>query len=271
MEQNTESHQDLSTKPTTKSRLLLSSLGITFLTISLYLLLSWSTEWLPEAYKDNLLDWAGPWKDLPPEGVWLVQGTIISILACGLGLLLLHGLVKLFSGRKLYLSFGRITEKQRRLLAKNTVIYFIIIIAQTVLFSLLDLGRFIEESEIQTVPTGLWGNFLTFFFVTAAAPIFEEALFRGFLYARLRSVFKFWPAFLVSGLFFSLLHSDLQLSTISNIFIVFDSLIFSYFVTKIFEETGNLWTSIIFHAIYNGWLTFVLVFVSVVESLLIFP
>ena len=263
MEQRMESHQN----PTARGRLLFSSLGITLLTISLYLLFSELADWLPEAYGDNLLDLAGPLEGLPPEGIWFVQGIIIRILACGGGLLLLHGLIKLFSGQRPYLIFARITEWQRDALAKSAAIYFGLIIAQNILFSWLDLGRFVEEPVSQTVQAGLWGSFLMFFFVVVAAPIFEEALFRGFLYARLRSTFKFWPAFIISGLFFSLLHANLQESLTTNIYSVFDTFIFSYFVTKIFEKTGNLWNPIIFHAIYNGWLMLLLTLLSIIESL----
>ncbi len=270
MEQSPEAQQNLSANPTTKSRLLFFSLGITFLTISLYLLLGRLADWLPKVYGDTLLDWAGPLEGLPPESIWLVQGIIIRILGCGFGLLLLHGLVRLFSGRKLHLHFARITEQQRSSLAKNVSIYFVIIIVQEILLSFTNLGRFVEGSEIQTISVGLWGNLLIFSLVVVAGPIFEEILFRGFFYARLRSAFKFWPAFIVSGLFFSLLHFDSQGSMAFNAYNIFNSFIFSYFVTKTFEETGNLWNPIIFHAIYNGWLMLLLSLLSVIESLTVF-
>ena len=248
----------------------MAALGITFLTIGLYLLFNELANWLPEAYGDTLLDWLKPPGDLPPEGLQLVQGIIIRIVACGFGLLLLHGLVKLFSSRRLYLTFGRITEQQRAVLAKNIIIYFVILVGQELLLSFLNLGHFVEGPEIQTTQTGLWGSFLFLFFVAAAAPIFEEALFRGFLYTRLRSAFKFWPAFVVSGLFFSVLHFDPQGSAAFNAYNIFNSFVFSYFVTKVFEETGNLWNPIIFHGIYNGWLTILLYFSSIIESLVVF-
>ncbi len=266
MEQETSLRQN----PTTKGRLLFFSLAITLLTIVLYLLFSQLAYWLPETYGDILLGWAGPLAGLPAESIWLVQGIVIRILACGLGLLLLHGLVKIFSGQRLSLSFARITEQQRNLLAKNITIYFVIFIAQEVLVSLLDLGRFLEGPAISSVPIGLLGSFLLFFFVVIAAPIFEEALFRGFLYARLKSSFKFWPAFLISGLFFSLLHFDPQGSMTFNAYNIFNSFVFSYFVTKVFEETKNLWTSIIFHVFHNGWVMLLLFLLSTMESLTAF-
>ena len=270
MEQDAKLGQSPPTKPTTKSWLLLAALGITFLTIALYLLFSQLANWLPETYGDTLLDWLKPPGDLPPEGIQLVQGIIIRILAVGFGLLLLHGLVKLFSGRRLYLTFGRITEQQRDVLAKNIIIYFVILIVQELLLSFLNLGHFVEGPAIQTVQIGLWGNLLLFFLVAAAGPVFEEALFRGFLYTRLRSVFKFWPAFIISGLFFSLLHFDPQGSTAFNAYNIFNSFVFSYFVTKVFEETNNLWNPIIFHGVYNGWLMMMLYVSSIIESLVVF-
>ena len=260
MEQETEFKQP----PIIKGRLLFFSLGIALLTLALYLLFSELAYWLP------IVGWAGPLADLPPESIWLLRGTIVPILACGFGLLLLHGFVKIFSGQRLYLSFGRITGRQRNLLAKNITIYFVILIAQEVLVSLLDLGRFVEGPEISLVQSGLLGSFLLFFFIVIAAPIFEEALFRGFLYARLRSGFKFWPAFIISGLFFSLLHFDPQGSTTFNVYNIFNSFVFSYFVTKVFEATNNLWTSIIFHGFYNGWVMLLLFLLAALESLTAF-
>ena len=271
MEPSAEPQPNLPTNPIHKSKLLFSSLGIAFLTILLYLLLSELAVRLPETYGDQFLNWAGPLAGLSPENVWIVQGVILRIVACGLGLLILAGLVKIVSGRRFYLPFARITKQHRASLSKNIVIYFVILIAQEISFSLLNLGRFVEGPEIQTAQIGLWGSFLTFFFIVIAGPVFEEVLFRGFLYARLRSAFKFWPAFVVSGLFFSLLHFDPQGSAAFNIYNIFNSFVFSYFVTKTFEETGNLWTSIIFHSVYNGWLMILLFIFSTIESLVAFP
>ena len=266
MEQDTELRQN----PPAKGRLVFFSLGVTFLTISLYILFSQLADWLPEAYGNALSNWVESPGGLSTESSWLIQSIILRILLCGLGLLLLHSLVKLFSGRRLCIPFARLKKQHRDSLSKNIVIYFVILIAQEVALSLLNLGRFVEGPEIQTTETGLWGGFLTFFFIVAAVPIFEEALFRGFLYARLRRSFKFWPAFLVSGLLFSLLHFDPQGSAAFNIYNIFNFFVFSYFVTKTFEETGNLWTSIIFHGVYNGWLMILLFIFSTLESFVAF-
>ena len=267
MEPGTEPRQDPPANPGSRSRLLFAALGVTLLTISLYLLLGDLADRLPVTYGDTFLKWAGPLEGLPPESIWAVQSVILRILACAFGLLLLYGCAKLFSGQKLRLPFARITKQHRASLAKNVTIYFFILIAQTILFSLLNLGRFVEEPAIRTLPLGLWGSFLVFFFIVVAAPFFEEILFRGFLFRRLRSAFRFWPAFLISGLFFSLLHFSPQGSIAYNTFNIADSFVFSYFVTKTFEETGNLWNPFIAHAIYNGWVAILLYLTSLLESL----
>lgn len=232
-------------QPTSKSRALLFSLGITGVILSVFFL---------------LLELA-KLKEQPQEGAEIVQATIASILACGLSLWLLAALVKFFSKGESRLAFIRINASQLDLFKKYSAIYLMVFIATELLLRSTDLGQLVQEPEISSAPIPLWGFFLTIFLVTIAGPIFEEALFRGFLFARLRRAFKFWPAFLVSGLIFSLLHFNFQGSAAHNTFIILDILIFSYFVTKLFEASGNLWPSIFLHG-FSNFVIFILLSVS---------
>lgn len=243
-------------EPGSKLKLLVSSLGVTTLISAVYLPLSYLAHWLPEAYGEQFLEWAGPLEGLPAEGVWAVQSIFFRILICGLGLFLVYGLARLFYGQKLRLPFARLNGEQRSTMYENIVVYFVILIGIQLLFSFTGWGSHVEGSAAESVQVGLLGHFMLFSFIVLAGPFFEEVLFRGFLYKKLRLAFSFWPAFLISGLFFSVLHFNPQESLNYNLYGIGSVLLFSYFVTKTFEATDNLWTAFIFHGLYNGWLMF---------------
>jgi membrane protease YdiL (CAAX protease family) len=80
--------------------------------------------------------------------------------------------------------------------------------------------------------------------VTLFAPVFEEILFRGFVYRNLRDLIEPVPAMLVTGLLFGLVHLDLafmfQLSALGAV------LCFAY------ERSGSLLVPIVIHAAWNG-------------------
>ncbi len=80
--------------------------------------------------------------------------------------------------------------------------------------------------------------------VVVFAPLFEEILFRGFVYRNLRDIIQPVPAMLVTGLLFGLVHLDLafmfQLSALGAV------LCFAY------ERSGSLLVPIAIHAIWNG-------------------
>lgn len=240
--------------PESKARLLLSSLGIVALVIGLYFMLIDIAYWLPEKYGDTFLDLAGPLEGLPAEGIWTVQAILLRILACGLCLLLIYGFFKLFHNRRLRLPFRRITAEQKSVMYKHIVFYFLVLAGINLLFSFTALGELVAEgSEPESIEVGWLGQLVFFSFIVIVGPLFEEILFRGFLHKRLRLAFSFWPAFLVSGLVFSALHFVPGEPLSYNLYGIGSTLVFSYFVTKTFEATDNIWTAFIFHGLYNGW------------------
>ena len=80
--------------------------------------------------------------------------------------------------------------------------------------------------------------------VTVFAPLFEEILFRGFLYRNLRDMIQPVPAMLVTGVLFGIVHLDpafmFQLSALGAV------LCFAY------ERSGSLLVPIAIHAVWNG-------------------
>lgn len=79
--------------------------------------------------------------------------------------------------------------------------------------------------------------------VVIGAPIAEEILFRGFIFGGLRRYMPLWPAMLISGVIFSLVHFDVG-------FIIPFSLI-GIVLAYVYERSGTLYTSIGMHLLFN--------------------
>jgi uncharacterized protein len=87
--------------------------------------------------------------------------------------------------------------------------------------------------------------FLLFFLTAAvAAPVFEEYLFRGFLFPSLTRYMSVWPAIFLSGLIFAVAH--LSVSEIIPLAVLGSILSYVYY------RTGNLLASMLIHSLWNG-------------------
>jgi membrane protease YdiL (CAAX protease family) len=97
-----------------------------------------------------------------------------------------------------------------------------------------------------TVPTEIVRDPLTLAIAGAAtvvgAPISEELFFRGLIFSGL-SKWGFWPAALLSGLFFTLVHFDP--GSIIPFYVIAITMAWLYW------SHGALWDSIIFHFLFN--------------------
>ena len=81
--------------------------------------------------------------------------------------------------------------------------------------------------------------------VILAAPISEEVFFRGFLFGGLRGRMSFWPAAILSGLLFGLVHlpgGALQVPPLA---------VFGVLLAWLYERTGSLGPPIVMHMIQN--------------------
>jgi uncharacterized protein len=98
----------------------------------------------------------------------------------------------------------------------------------------------------------------SFFLITLFGPFTEEVFFRGFLYGALRkSIGVLWAAVL-SGLLFSLLHT--------NLMGFIPIMIFGIFLAYIREKTGSLVPSVIVHIAHNTILFGMMFFVREITS-----
>lgn len=84
---------------------------------------------------------------------------------------------------------------------------------------------------------------LMIFCVGIFGPLVEEVLFRGMVFGKLRRVFSFWPAALISGAIFGLYHMNLVQGIYAGVF----GIILAY----VFEKTETIWGCYLFHALFN--------------------
>lgn len=98
------------------------------------------------------------------------------------------------------------------------------------------------------------GLFLAFVSLVVLPPLFEEILFRGFLYGTLRrNHVSFVVSTIVTSLVFGVLHifggAEGEFLWIA----VIDTFILSLVLCYLREKTGSIWASIYLHAIKNGF------------------
>jgi hypothetical protein len=75
-------------------------------------------------------------------------------------------------------------------------------------------------------------------------PIFEEVLFRGYLFGRLRRYIGFWFSTIVTSIAFGLVHGQWNVGV--------DTFVLSIFLCFLREYTGSLWAPMLLHALKNG-------------------
>ncbi len=134
------------------------------------------------------------------------------------------------------------------------LVAYIAVIAYGVLIEILGLD-FLEpdqqlpddtyESGLVVIATGA--------LVIFGAPIVEELLFRGFLFAKLRLHMPFVFAAALSGSLFSFAHGDPGL--------IIPFTIIGMLLAYVYERTGTLWGSIGLHFCFNTITFLILVFV----------
>jgi membrane protease YdiL (CAAX protease family) len=85
---------------------------------------------------------------------------------------------------------------------------------------------------------------LAFIALVILPPLAEEAIFRGYLFGKLRSFLTFWPTTLAVSFAFAVVH--LQINVAIDVFIL------SIALCYLREKTGDIWASVFLHAIKNG-------------------
>ena len=82
--------------------------------------------------------------------------------------------------------------------------------------------------------------------IVGLAAISEELFFRGFVFSGLRSRMTVWPAALISGLVFGLVHAPTGITTVIPLAVL------GVVLAWLYDKTGSLWPPVIAHALNNG-------------------
>lgn len=94
---------------------------------------------------------------------------------------------------------------------------------------------------------------LAFLTLVVLAPIVEEAIFRGYLYGKLRKHVPVYAAAIATSLLFALAHGQWNIAV--------DTFILGLFLVGLREITGSIWAGIVLHMIKNG-IAFFWIFVA---------
>jgi membrane protease YdiL (CAAX protease family) len=102
---------------------------------------------------------------------------------------------------------------------------------------------------------------LAFLTLVMIAPLAEEAIFRGYLYGKLRKAVPMWLAIVVTSLLFGLLHMKWDGGLLEGVNVALDVFILSIVMCGLREMTGSIWAGVVLHMMKNG-LAFYLLFIN---------
>lgn len=191
---------------------------------------------------------------------WL-DSTLAQFVTIGIAeLLVVVGVVWLFRHNKLSLrdlGFGRWPKLNDAMLAPMFfAVYYGLLVAVLAILTLVAKGLISgQQQEIGFDDATSVGQLsLVFLALVVCAPVAEEVLFRGFLFANLRKRWSFWGATLATSLLFGGAHlaggSGGLMEPLWTAGI--DTFLLSLALCYLREKTGSLWASIFLHMIKNG-------------------
>jgi len=91
---------------------------------------------------------------------------------------------------------------------------------------------------------------LAFLTLVVIAPVAEEAIFRGYLYGKVKKFVPIWVAILATSLLFGFIHGAWNLAI--------DTFALSIILCILRESTGSIWSSILLHMAKNSIAFYVL-------------
>jgi membrane protease YdiL (CAAX protease family) len=182
------------------------------------------------------------------DSIYANIGLLISIsgivaYAAAAGLILAFIKARGGAGISEYLGLKRISWR--------TVLAVVLITAAFLGASyLLDYFFHTEEGDTQMLVdiynTSVW-PVLLWITVVVFAPLFEEGLFRGFLFEGFRrSRLGLISTIIVTSLIWTCLHAGYSVSSLGAIFV------FGLVLGAVRYKTGSLWTTMLMHACYNA-------------------
>lgn len=131
------------------------------------------------------------------------------------------------------------------------MLFVMAIIMQTHLFG-IDVNQAQDVGFSSANLDGFVGYVAAFFALVVVAPVFEEIMFRGFLYGRLRRRTGYWASAILTSLAFAVLHAQINVGI--------DVFILSMFLCYLRERFDSVWPGMIVHGFKNG-LAYALLFI----------
>ncbi len=182
--------------------------------------------------------------NVPSVAVWI---SLIAFQVSAIALILV--LARLTSPEPLRFTFALAPPQAS---ARTIALLFVLITTVQILFSLLTSVFFPADAQHDlSVFRDIMHDAPLVLSLTAliiGAPLSEELLFRGYMMNRLSQTWLgFGGATIVSTTLWTLLHAGY--STIGLIEVFIAGLLFSW----VLWQTGSLWITILFHAVYNGF------------------
>lgn len=170
--------------------------------------------------------------------------SISGIVAYAAAAVLVLAFIKVRGGAGIaeYLGLKRINWK--------TVLLLMLVTAACVtLAALVNYHFHIEENDTKTLVdiyhTSVWPALL-WIMVVVLAPIFEESLFRGFLFEGFRrSRLGLIGTIVLTSVAWTILHAGYSVSSLSTIFVL------GLVLGAVRHKTGSLWSTMLMHALYN--------------------
>jgi membrane protease YdiL (CAAX protease family) len=173
----------------------------------------------------------------------LVSISGIIAYAAGTGLTLAFIKVRGGAGIAEYLGLRRISWKVPLILILITAVFVIldVLISKAVQVTETDSKTLVDIYNTSVWPVLLW------ILVVIFAPIFEEALFRGFLFEGfIRSRLGLIGTIFLTSLIWTGLHAGYGLYSLGTIFVI------GIVMGIMRYKTGSLWSTMLMHALYNG-------------------
>lgn len=118
----------------------------------------------------------------------------------------------------------------------------LLMVAMSSLFPSLDMQQ-VQDVGFSNL-SSRYQYVLAFLTLVVIAPIAEEALFRGYLYGKLKKYVPLWVAVVVTSLLFGAAHGQWN--------VAIDTFALSVVMCALREMTGSIWAGILLHMTKNG-------------------
>jgi membrane protease YdiL (CAAX protease family) len=131
------------------------------------------------------------------------------------------------------------------------VFYILLIVAGLIITALApDINNEKQNIGFNNI-TGSTQNLLALISLVILPPLGEEVLVRGYLYSGLRMVWRFWPAVIVTSLFFGAAHLEFGNGGPLVWAAAIDTCVLSVVLCFLRERTGALYAGMLVHMLNN--------------------